>query len=249
MAVQRRASRVVSSRTPAKVQAFVARIPQGAPPRRVKRPVVWTIGYAGKTFDQVMELLFSAGVRRLVDVRALPLSRRREFSKTALAERLAAGGIEYVHVRSAGNPFRHLSDDIGRCLALYREHLVRSPDVLAEVARVTSEKSSALFCVEAEATGCHRSVIADQLRAGLPIRAPLGPAQVAEIVLSSHHLLQHVLVGHKRQGVMHHGQGTDLGHQPAIGGLLLLPILREEHVGRTPRPAEHSALRSFQFGS
>ena len=165
MSVQRRASKLVSSRTPAKVRTSVAPIPQGGPHQKAKRPVVWTIGYAGKTFDQVMELLSSAGVKRLVDVRALPLSRRREFSKTALAERLAAGGIEYVHVRSAGNPFRHLADDIGRCLALYQEHLVRSPDVLAEVARVTSEKSSALFCVEAEATGCHRSVIADQLAA------------------------------------------------------------------------------------
>ncbi len=165
MAVQRRASRSMSRRTPAKARAFVGRIPQGRPPKRVRRPVVWTIGYAGKTFDEVVGLLSSAGVKRLVDVRALPLSRRREFSKTALAERLAAGGIEYVHVRSAGNPFRHLADDVGRCLAFYRRHLARSPDVLAEVARVVSEKTSALFCVEAEATGCHRSVIADLLAA------------------------------------------------------------------------------------
>jgi uncharacterized protein (DUF488 family) len=102
---------------------------------------------------------------RLVDVRALPLSRRRDFSKTVLAERLAAGGIEYVHIRSAGNPFRHLADDLPRCLALYRAHLVSSPDVLAEVARVASEKRSTLFCVESEARECHRSVIADLLAA------------------------------------------------------------------------------------
>ena len=48
--------------------------------------------------------LREAGVQRLVDVRKFPSSRRRGFSKTALAAALDAAGIEYVHARALGNP-------------------------------------------------------------------------------------------------------------------------------------------------
>jgi uncharacterized protein (DUF488 family) len=58
-----------------------------------------------------------------------------------------------------------MADDVDRCLKLYREHLDRSPEVLAEVARVAGEKRSTLFCMEPGAAGCHRSVIASQLKA------------------------------------------------------------------------------------
>jgi hypothetical protein len=44
------------------------------------------------------------GVERLIDVRQLPISRRRGYAKTALGAALAAEGIEYVHMRGLGNP-------------------------------------------------------------------------------------------------------------------------------------------------
>ena len=83
----------------------------------------WTIGYAGRNAPEFVEVLTAAGVDLVVDVRALPLSRKKGFSKTSLRENLQAAGIEYLHLRSAGNPFRDQKHDVERCLGLYGQHL------------------------------------------------------------------------------------------------------------------------------
>jgi uncharacterized protein (DUF488 family) len=127
------------------------------------RSVVFTVGYEGRTPDELIELLTRAGVRRVIDVRALPLSRRRGFSKTRLREALGAHGIDYVHLREAGNPYRDLRDDPKRCLRLYARYLDARPAVLDAVAAAASERRAALLCLEARPEGCHRSVIATEL--------------------------------------------------------------------------------------
>ena len=130
---------------------------------RVSVPV-FTVGYAGRDVRDLVATLASAGIRRLVDVRALPLSRRRGFSKTSLAATLEAAGIEYVHIREAGNPFRHEAADIDRCLSLYGRYLESKPEIVERVSEVVAEVRSALLCVESEAESCHRSVLAGFLR-------------------------------------------------------------------------------------
>jgi uncharacterized protein (DUF488 family) len=131
-----------------------------------RRAAAFTVGYEGRTLDEFVHLLLAARVKRVVDVRALPLSRRRGFSKTPLKSTLAAQGIEYVHVRAAGNPYRNLRDDPERCLALYAEHLDEHPAVLVEVERALNGSRSALLCMEASHERCHRSVIAERLMHG-----------------------------------------------------------------------------------
>jgi uncharacterized protein (DUF488 family) len=133
-------------------------------------PVTYTVGYAGKTLDAFVELLLDAGVDRVVDVRALPLSRRKGFSKTPLAEALERRGISYVHVRAAGNPFRAIKEDVERCLRLYATHLDENPSVLDEVEVALAGHRAALLCVEAEPEHCHRSTIAAHLAARNPRR-------------------------------------------------------------------------------
>ncbi len=127
------------------------------------RKVAYTIGYEGRSLDDFVARLQSAGVDRVVDVRALPLSRRRGFSKTALREHLAEHGIEYVHIRAAGNPYREFKKDPERCLALYAKHLDGEPGVLDEVEEALKGHCSALLCFEARHEDCHRSVIAARL--------------------------------------------------------------------------------------
>jgi uncharacterized protein (DUF488 family) len=109
------------------------------------------------------ETVFAPGRAHVRRVRVLPLSRRRGFSKTPLNCALAAQGIEYVHVRAAGNPYRNLRDDPERCLALYAEHLDEHPAVLVEVEEALNGTRSALLCMEASHERCHRSVIAERL--------------------------------------------------------------------------------------
>src|SRR5215208_2853638 len=99
--------RRTSSRAGAADSRRILRAP-GGPLRRTARfvsntnrtPTVFTIGYEQHAEpSSLVDALRTAGVRRLVDVRELPLSRRRGFSKTALAAALATAEIEYQHVR------------------------------------------------------------------------------------------------------------------------------------------------------
>ena len=83
-------------------------------------PTIWTIGYEQATLDAVIGALKGAGVEVLADVRALPLSRRPGFSKTALAGALAQAGIQYVHFKALGTP----AD--GRAAARHQQGLLRA---------------------------------------------------------------------------------------------------------------------------
>jgi uncharacterized protein (DUF488 family) len=134
----------------------------------VSRRVAFSVGYEGRELDDFVALLARAGVERVVDVRALPLSRRRGFSKTPLRRALAARGIDYAHLREAGNPYRDLRDDPERSLRLYEKYLDAHPAVLDGVEAVLAERRGALLCLEALPEHCHRSVLAKKLAARRP---------------------------------------------------------------------------------
>ena len=57
---------------------------------------IFTIGYESTTMDEFLAALKGAGVERLIDVRALPLSRRPGFSKSPLRAALEEVGIEDI---------------------------------------------------------------------------------------------------------------------------------------------------------
>lgn len=61
---------------------------------------IFTIGYEGSTVGEFLAALRKAGIERVIDVRALPLSRRPGFSKTPLRNALAEAGVEYVHLKA-----------------------------------------------------------------------------------------------------------------------------------------------------
>lgn len=121
---------------------------------------LFTIGYEGKSLEELIATLAAAGVDRVIDVRALPLSRRRGFSKTPLSKALADADIDYVHLRAAGNPYR--KEGVAG-FARYAAHLEQSPEVLAEVRAAARGHRAALLCAEAEPAECHRSVLAGRL--------------------------------------------------------------------------------------
>jgi uncharacterized protein (DUF488 family) len=116
--------------------------------------------------------LREAGVERLIDVRELPISRRRGYAKTALAQALQHEGIEYVHVRALGNPkpYRDLykSGRVPEGRAAYEEHLLgERADALRDLVPLLEERRSALMCVEHDPAVCHRTVILDALASEL----------------------------------------------------------------------------------
>lgn len=124
---------------------------------------VVSLGYERRSIAELLALLTSHGVRKLVDVREAPVSRRPGFSKQALAAALAAVGIEYLHLRAAGNPHRKDGVDIMRCLALYRAHLAANREILDEVSAELDCDVVAVLCYERDHECCHRSVLLNAL--------------------------------------------------------------------------------------
>jgi uncharacterized protein (DUF488 family) len=126
---------------------------------------LFTIGYEGATVGEFLAALQGAAVARVIDVRALPNSRRPGFSKTPLRNALAEAGIEYVHLRALGTP----ADGRAAARAGRHEDLERIyagqlelPEAIAEGARMVGlaeEMPSALLCYEREPAGCHRSLL------------------------------------------------------------------------------------------
>jgi hypothetical protein len=133
---------------------------------------IWvaSVGYEGhRDVDVFARTLANADVERLLDVRELPISRKRGFAKTALSKALERVGIEYRHLKPLGNPkaFRDLykSGDVAGGRSQY-EHFLLSErsEALADLKALLLEKRSALMCVETNQAVCHRDVIFNALQ-------------------------------------------------------------------------------------
>ncbi|MFC7537590.1 DUF488 family protein [Sphingomonas sp. GCM10030256] len=126
---------------------------------------IFTIGYEATTVGDFLEALRAAGVKQVIDVRALPLSRRPGFSKSPLRQSLAEAGIGYVHLKALGTP------PAGREAARKGRHeelehiyagQLELPEAAAQGAQMLAlveEQPSALLCYEREPSGCHRSLL------------------------------------------------------------------------------------------
>jgi uncharacterized protein (DUF488 family) len=134
---------------------------------------VGSVGYEKfKDSRDFASMLAAEGVERLIDVRELPISRRRGYAKTALADALAGAGVQYVHLRALGNPkpYRDLykSGRVEQGRERYMRFLLgERRDALDGLVRLLGEKRTALMCVEHDATTCHRNVIFEALRVNL----------------------------------------------------------------------------------
>jgi uncharacterized protein (DUF488 family) len=126
---------------------------------------IYTIGYEGATMAEFLAALKAAGVTRVIDVRALPLSRRPGFSKSPLNAALNEVGIEYVHLKALGTP----ADGRSAARAGKQKDLERIyagqlelPEAIVQVEQMrelAAENPSALLCYEREPAQCHRSLL------------------------------------------------------------------------------------------
>ncbi|WP_395000701.1 DUF488 family protein [Sphingomonas sp.] len=126
---------------------------------------IFTIGYEATTMGEFIAALTSAGVQRVIDVRALPLSRRPGFSKTPLRGALAEVGIDYVHLRALGTPpAGREAARKGRQAELEEIYAgqLELPEAIAQGAEMVALAAgalSALLCFERAPGGCHRSLL------------------------------------------------------------------------------------------
>jgi uncharacterized protein (DUF488 family) len=136
---------------------------------------IFTIGYEATTVPDFLAALTQAGVERVIDVRALPLSRRPGFSKTPLRVALEDVGIEYVHLKALGTPADgRAAARAGRHADLERIYAgqLELPEAMAQGAQMldlAAEKPSALLCFEREPAHCHRTLLLDAVAQGAQI--------------------------------------------------------------------------------
>jgi uncharacterized protein (DUF488 family) len=132
---------------------------------------VFTIGYEGLDINTFMGLLAKHRIDTVVDIRELPLSRKRGFSKKALGSALNLHGHEYVHMAALGCPKPVRDDyrgdgDWRRYTTGFVRHLGTQTEALANLSTMTRASNCALLCYEADFNYCHRSLVADALREG-----------------------------------------------------------------------------------
>jgi len=148
---------------------------------------VFTIGYEGVEINRFMSLLSEHGIETVVDVRELPLSRKRGFSKRALSMTLSDHGIDYVHMvrlgcpRTVRNTYR-ADGDWKRYTKSFLKHLTGQMDAIKKLAALAEESACALLCYEADFNFCHRSMVADAVSnhfGAKVVHIQLTPATVA----------------------------------------------------------------------
>lgn len=129
---------------------------------------VYTTGYEGRDITEFLEHLDTFNIQRVVDVREIPLSRKKGFSKNILQQRLAEHNIDYIHIKSLGSPSYlrkkvYQDKNFESFFEEYEKHLESCRDSLEELYKVVNEKLSCLLCFEREYTNCHRSVVANKV--------------------------------------------------------------------------------------
>ena len=149
-----------------------------------KAKKLFTIGYEQTPAKAVLDELEAAGVKLLVDVRAVAASRRPGFSKSQLAAGLDERGIGYLHLRGLGTPRQGRdaarSGQFDQLHKIYSAHL-KTPQAKEELDELSAlvKKSGpiCLLCYERDHAQCHRQWIAEIIedREGLKVENLVAP--------------------------------------------------------------------------
>jgi uncharacterized protein (DUF488 family) len=128
---------------------------------------LYTLGYEGLELDSFIRVLENSGIETVVDVRQLPLSRKKGFSKTALCQALAGRGIAYLHAPQLGCPKairqQYQEDgDWGAYTKGFLEYLKTQAGPVRELVKLARATAACLVCFEADFSLCHRTYVARQ---------------------------------------------------------------------------------------
>lgn len=129
---------------------------------------IFTAGYEGSTIQTFISRLQQANIDKVIDVREYPVSRKPGFSKKSFALCLESAGITYQHSPPLGCPkpirARYKVDSDWTTYARdFRAYIRTQGDVLSELATDVTHQRLCMVCYEADASVCHRSLIAEAL--------------------------------------------------------------------------------------
>ena len=149
-----------------------------------KAKTLFTIGYEQTPAKAVLDELEQAGVKLLVDVRAVAASRRPGFSKNQLAAGLDQRGISYLHLRGLGTPtdgrLAARSGQFDVLHKIYAAHLktAQAREELDELSALVKKSGPVcILCYERDHHQCHRQWIAEIIedRDGVKIENLVAP--------------------------------------------------------------------------
>jgi uncharacterized protein (DUF488 family) len=155
---------------------------------------IFTAGYEGLNIDTFIARLKQARIDKVLDVREYPVSRKPGFSKKSFAQRLEAAGIAYQHSPPLGcpKPIRaryKIDSDWANYSKDFRAYIRTQEAILTELVADAAQQRICMVCYEADASFCHRSLIAEAAQVldasitpkHLPIRT-MGSANLLEAV-------------------------------------------------------------------
>lgn len=130
---------------------------------------LYTVGYESVDLQTFLACLLEHRIEILLDVRDYPLSRKKGFSKKALAEALTEVGIDYEHWQQLGAPklLRHRlreTENWNEYVEGYSEILEVQEQALADLAAKAHTNVVCLMCFERDHRECHRSLVAERLQ-------------------------------------------------------------------------------------
>lgn len=126
---------------------------------------IYTIGYQGVSVDEFIQCLKKNNIQVLADVRQRPFSRKAGFSQQALRNILSNVDIAYKYFEALGCPEQirdnyKMDGDWSAYCKRYNEFLKSESFALESLATYIKSFPCAIFCFEADAKCCHRSLIA-----------------------------------------------------------------------------------------
>jgi uncharacterized protein (DUF488 family) len=130
---------------------------------------LYTFGYEGIDISGFVARIKSAGIKTVVDVRELPLSRKKGFSKSSFRAALSDAGIAYFHVPTLGCP-RDIRDrykengDWTAYTQAFVSYISNQDATVLELVKVSKATTACLVCFEADYTMCHRTFVARAAR-------------------------------------------------------------------------------------
>jgi uncharacterized protein (DUF488 family) len=136
---------------------------------------LYSIGHSTLAIDSFLDLLQRHAIRRLVDIRRFPGSRKfPQFNRESLERSLTEAGLEYRWMEALGgrrprqkqgpSPNTGLRNDSFRN---YADYMATSEfrSAMDELADVAASAPTAIMCSEAVYWRCHRRLVSDDLLA------------------------------------------------------------------------------------
>lgn len=136
------------------------------------RPPVWTVGHSTRPLSAFLELLESAAITLVGDVRRFPASRRSpHYNQEALRETLEGLAIGYLALPALGGRRRPQADSIHTAwrnpsFRAYADYMDTEAfrQAIEQVEALAVSERIALMCSEVLWWRCHRALIADYLK-------------------------------------------------------------------------------------